>query len=184
MSNERERLAREWAEIKLAMPTGHLDADVIAAAEHILATTTDPLTMADVEWDHEKHYLAGAHLDASNRDAVMLGTWDDMIVVVDVPRESDKSNMSLLVRSTKNGVTPNGKRYRLVEDVEPEHPETLTTVEDYENAPTGTVVTRKGCEPWAKRDSDDWCITGGHKSRMDYHMADSKRDVLRWGWGE
>ena len=70
MSNERERLAREWAESKLAMPTGHLDADVIAAAEHIMATTT-PLSMADVEWDDEKHRGAGA-TDTNGRLWVML----------------------------------------------------------------------------------------------------------------
>ena len=59
MSNERERLAREWATSTL--PKG--DAKTMAAIEHILATTTEP-TMADVEWDWDKHLLAGATLEA------------------------------------------------------------------------------------------------------------------------
>lgn len=175
MSNQTARLAREWAKFTLTVPDGSPGSR--AAAEHIMATTTEP-TMADVEWDCDKHMLAGATLavDGATFEATMLTFEDGFISYV---TQSGERGMAFPER-----LTPNGKKYELREVTGDEHPETLTTVEDYENAPTGTVVTRKECEPWTKRDSDDWRVTGGPTSRMDYHMADSKRSVLRWGWGE
>lgn len=181
MSNERERLAREWAEIKLAMPTGHLDADVIAAAEHILATTTDPLTMADVEWDDEKHRLAGADWDGA--PIVMLDTAEDAtIYALEV---SGKSMWEIL----RSRLAPNGKRYRLVEVTGDEHPETLTTVEDYENAPAGTVVAaapryRSMPLPMMKEADGIWVMLKSARGRFNEHMAGTERRVLRKGWGE
>lgn len=170
MSNERERLAREWAEsVNPKMPNEY----VCAARDYILENTTPP-TMADIEWDDDKHYLAGA-TTPDDTECVMI--WSDLDLSGDIVCDDSAWRPDQL--------TPNGKKYELREVTDkPEHPETLTTVEDYENAPTGTVVTRKECEPWTKRDSDDWRVTGGPTSRMDYHMADSKRSVLRWGWGE
>lgn len=176
MSNERERLAREWATSTL--PKG--DAKTQAAIEHIMATTKEP-TMEGVEWDGDKHFLAGAILDTeeSEEEMVMCGYTRDGEIYVVEPDGEKRGYWPMPC-----DLTPNGKRYELREVTAPEHPETLTTVEDYEGAPIGTVVTRKGCEPWTKRDSEDWRVTGGPSSRMDYHMANSKRDVLRWGWGE
>lgn len=59
MNNNTKRLAREWAERIKAAPEGTYTPRAIAAAEHILATTTPP-TMAEVEWNNEEHHLAGA----------------------------------------------------------------------------------------------------------------------------
>lgn len=50
MSNETERLAREWAEKIKSVPVINYGIQANAAAEHILATIA-PLTMADVDWD-------------------------------------------------------------------------------------------------------------------------------------
>lgn len=64
----------------------------------------------------------------------------------------------------------------------PEHPETLTTVEDYENAPEGTVVAKNGWLPWVKTRSNRWedkNIAVGNREQ-----SGDKRRVLRWGWGE
>lgn len=169
--NNQEKLAREWAESKLAMPTGHLDADVIAAANHILATTTKP-TMADVEWDDEKHRLAGA--TTINGDSVAM-LWHDDIdtdhIITDFGEYS------------RNYLTPNGKRYKLVEiSDEPEHPETLETLEDYENAPQGTIVALADSPPWSKTPSGGWRQAGDYRTSPE--MVGVKRKMLRWGWGE
>lgn len=59
MNNNTERLARKWAERIMATPEREYAPSTIAAAEHILATTTPP-TMADVEWDDDEHYFAEA----------------------------------------------------------------------------------------------------------------------------
>lgn len=187
MSNERERLARQWAESKLAMPTGHLDADVIAAAEHILATTTEP-TMADVEWDGDKHFLAGATLDTeeSAEEMVMCGfTRDGEIYVVEPNPGRGKRGYWPM----PGDLTPNGKKYELVEVTGDEHPETLTTLEDYEDAPAGTIVaaaSRHGSMPFPMMKGSDeiWVMMKSVKGRFNYHMAGDKRQVLRWGWGE
>ena len=84
-------------------------------------------------------------------------------------------------------LTPTGKRYKLVDITdkpepgpEPEHPKTLHTVEDFENAPSGTIVTRvsqlpvtKFCGEWRSLFSND----------TPTRMADlGPWEVLRWGW--
>ena len=171
MRSEQERLAREWAESKLAMPTGHLDADVLAAAEHILATTTPP-SMADVEWDDEKHHLAGA-TTIKGGSVVML--WHDDIDTGNIITDTGEWPRELL--------TPNGKRYKLVEITdEPEHPDVLETVEDYEDAPQGTIVALADSPPWSKTPSGGWRQAGDYRTSPE--MVGVKRKMLRWGWGE
>ena len=166
MSNERERLAREWAEnLNTAWQTEY----VRAALDHILATTTEP-TMADVEWD-EKYHLAGATTPAGH-DAVMM--WCD--------EESTGHIITDLGEWRPDQLTPNGKRYKLVEVTGGEHPETLTTVEDYKNAPVGTVVEGEGKLPWTRLEYV-WKETAGDVQN-DVGMAGTERRVLRWGWGE
>ena len=85
--------------------------------------------------------------------------------------------------------TPNGKRYKLVEVTVDEHPETLTTLEDYEDAPAGTIVaaaSRRGSKPFPMMKGSDeiWVMMKSVKGRFNYYMAGDKRQVLRWGWGE
>lgn len=178
MHNEQERLAREWAERIKSVPPEYHDQIHHAAADHILATTS-PLTMADVEWDHEKYHLAGAYLNTTNRNAVMIGTWDDQIVTVDVPRESSIPLMSMV---TRDGVTPDGKRYELREITEPEHPEVLSTVEDYEDAPEGTIVSMQGSAAVWVKSRGEW-RRGDYDTRPSELMENIARTVLRWGWG-
>lgn len=175
MSNERERLARQWATSTL--PRG--DAKTLAAIEHILATTTEP-TMAGVKWEHEKHHLAGA-TTLAGFDAVMM--WCD---------EEDTGHIITdLGEWRPDQLTPNGKRYELREVTdkpaqadEPEYPETLTTEDDYENAPDGTIVAAPGWRtlPLLKRDGV-W-----HRDGLIFESGelvdDRTNEVLRWGWGE
>lgn len=184
MSNETARLARQLAE---GANPDNLTDTAKAARERILATT-DPLTMADVVWDDEKHHLAGATLPGGG-EVVMV--WPDV------------HNPDLII--TKEGewarkeLTPNGKRYELREVTDeptqatvsldenagadqPEHPTTLETLEDYANAPAGTVVAEPLYFAWQKDHFGDWRTV---KTRLtSREMAGRKRQVLRWGWGK
>ena len=178
-------MARQWAERKKAQAKRHLEdagyfprEDTMAAIEHIMATTTEP-TMADVEWDDEKHHLAGATLP-SGYEVVMFWAEDDYII-------TDQESWS------RDCLTPNGKQYELVEvtdrpeasdeqDQQPAHPEVLETVEDYENAPAGTVVATPQGSAWTQGPDGNWWQGAGWKT--DSEMSGIKRQVLRYGWGE
>lgn len=187
---DREKLAREWAVSVTqteSISPGFTHKDMLAAAEYILDTTTPP-TMADVEWDDKEHYLAGAvcEVEGAREVVVMVSPRHDGQILC-LNAEVSGAWLTPL----PSDLTPNGKRYELREVTvssnetvgsdQPDHPEVLTTVEDYQNAPEGTVVAHKDCRPWTKDKFGDWLLARGTNSRMNYHMADSKRTVLRWG---
>ena len=178
--NKQEKLAREWAEknypewVKVA--EGTLAADLLekarAAAEYILAHTT-PETMEGVEWDDEKHHLAGA--TTPRGDVVMMWPDEDAGDIV-----TSRSSWR------REQLTPNGKRYKLVEVTEPDHPEVLKTVKDYANAPEGTLAASSHGEGYFHNETmsrwesthGDWKNYGEMES-----SSHSGRTVLRWGWG-
>lgn len=176
-----EKLARQWAERKRKQVQRHLEdagyfprEDTMAAIEHILATTTPP-TMADVEWDHDKYHLHGATTPKGD-EVVML--WHDDIDTDHIITDQESWSRDCL--------TPNGKRYELREVGEPEqpeHPATLVTLEDYENAPEGTIVASKDYFPYAKLRRGYW-EHPRYIPRTDASMADTPRKVIRWGCGE
>ena len=173
MSNETARLAREWAESR---NPNSLTGAAKAAREHIMATT-DPLTMADVEWNDEKHYLAGA-VDADGHEVVMLDKLHGNIRVCDV----DQMGLGRPVLESPKTITPNGKRYELREigaQEEPARPATLVTEQDYENAPVGTVVAEPGRPALTKTHGGEWHRYGGWFTSDE--MAGTERQVLRWG---
>ena len=168
MNNNTERLAREWAEKIKAIPRADRRTDVTAAMEYILANTTPP-TMADVEWDDDEHHLAGATTH-TGFDVVMMRYDVDIDLIV-----TDEGNLPC------SWLTPNGKRYELREIKEPEHPEMLTTVEDYENAPSGTIVASNICPPYMKYELDSWTDNFG-TTVSDEELVGGPTTVLRWGW--
>ena len=178
--NKQEKLAREWAEknypelVKAA--EGTLATDLLekarAAAEYILAHTT-PSTMADVEWDDEKHYLAGA--TTPRGDVVMMWPNEDTGDIV-----TDKGAWR------RDRLPPNGKRYKLVEVTGPNHPEVLKTVKDYANAPEGTLAASSHGEGYFHNETmSRWESTHGDwKNYVEMESSShSGRTVLRWGWG-
>lgn len=173
MSNETARLARQLAEHVKAVD--YTSPEIVATAEHILATTT-PLTMADVDWDDEKHDLAGA-TDGDGDAVVMCGeNADDEINVIVLWDHHTYS-------APKSELTPNGKRYELREVTDkPAHPATLVTEQDYENAPAGTVVAEPGSHAWTKEVTGEW--RKGRSWLTNSDMADTERQVLREGWGK
>ena len=172
--DNQERLARQWAEKYLRYADESDSAELYAAAQIIKANTTKP-TMADVEWSDEKHFLAEA-TDGDGDAVVMCG-------------ENAEGEISVIVlwdhlnySTPKGQLTPNGKSYKLVEVTADEHPETLSTVEDYEDAPQGTIVALADSPPWSKTPSGGWRQAGDYRTSPE--MVGAKRKMLRWGWGE
>lgn len=167
MSDERERLARQWAERIKSVPELRYDLDANAAADFILEHTSPP-TMADVEWDDDKHYLAGA--TGPFGDEVVMMWYDDATDHISTNGEE----------WPRDRLTPNGKRYELHEVTnKTEHPKTLATEEDYANAPVDTVVACNGHAPYTKN-AGAWADNYGN-SYSNEVMAAVRREVLRWG---
>ena len=180
MSNETARLARQLAEHVMAVD--YTSPEIVATAERILATTT-PLTMADITWDDEKHHLAGATMkraySGSSVEVVMQFARND--VFIDYTTLGGKHGMA-----ERRDLTPNGKKYELREvgaPEQPEHPETLVTEQDYENAPEGTVVDIDGTV--ALRGACYWFLANEniiYSAEDMFHLGEG--DVIRWGWGK
>lgn len=175
---EQEKLARQWAKYYLenwtdiqinGKPSERLK-EAKAAVEFIL-DHTEPETMADIVWDDEKHYLAGC--TSPYGSMVMLRPQGANMIVHDL-------NSDLTEVFDSDDLAPNGKRYELREMGEPEHPATLKTQADYENAPSGTIVAEPGWPAWTRTFSGKW-INGGSLCDSG-SMSGTKRDVLRWGW--
>ena len=168
-------MIRGWAESVVSAPVGSREEAEVLAAEHIL-TTTAPPTMADIEWDDDKHYLAGA-TTPDDTDCVMI--WSDLDLSGDIVCDDSAWRPDQL--------TPNGKHYKLVEVTGDEHPETLTTWEDFFNAPEGTVVSSPGAVPAMKNRDGRWRAVGITTPLTSGSLAlgaESPATVLRWGWGE
>ena len=182
MSNE--KLAREWAKtIRDAVdqnPT-KFNEKARAAADYILANVPEP-TMADVEWSDEKHHLAGATMKRafSESSVEVVMQFDRNDVFIDYTTLGGEHGMV-----ERRDLTPNGKKYELREVTGDDHPETLTTVEDYENAPEGTIVASDGylSTPLVKR-YGKWCRDRIEFTAEDLDAVAEQLRVLRWGWGE
>ena len=172
LDDNQKRLARQWAERIKSAPREYHDEMHHAVADFVLAHTK-PETMKDVEWDDEEHFLAHAVSSTRNKPVVMLDKTGGMITAIDMDSHS-------VIRSTPNGITPTGKRYKLVQV--PDHPDALTTVEDYESAPIGTVVASPRFSAWTKNRSDEWIC--GMALWKTSEMAGITHTVLRWGNGD
>lgn len=181
--NNQEKLAREWAErAKNFEVSSH---EQQAAAKFILAHTT-PSTMAGVEWVHADHHMAGAYWEGDIPvvmiDPVDGGKTTVMTVEEESTHEADDSDL-----------TPNGKRYKLVEagatvsqdenvtDDQRDHPEVLVSVFDFRDAPVGTVVEQDHTYIWQKQDEDLWESIDAIYGDVDMACAEGPCRVLRWG---
>lgn len=187
-----ERLARGWAEKYLKWNACEDSPELYAAAELVLARTK-PQTMAEIGWRTSEHYLAGAvGLDGS--EVVMLGLEGGHIRVCDV----DDMHLDFMqVLECPSYLTPNGKRYELrevtvssgekVADDQEEHPKWLRDLEDYDDAPTFTIICAPGDAPGIKRTDGRWSFVG-----IDIHFnaidivegGGAPMQVLRWGRGK
>lgn len=111
----RDQLARQWAkyysenwpEVRSTASPRSFFEGAKAAVEFILDhTTPEPETMADVDWDDEKHYLAGCMSPYGSM--VMLRPQGANMIVHDL-------NSDLTEVFDRDDLTPNGKRYELRE---------------------------------------------------------------------
>lgn len=128
----REQLAREWAEGFSRDVTSVTYEHVQAAIDFILEST-EPQTMADVAWawNSEKHFLLGVtdgHEDLVALDMQRLVEGDPVeLLVCDIDGSDGVS------RRDPAEITPNGKRYRLVEETD--NPKVLkhprSSIDDY-----------------------------------------------------
>lgn len=217
---DREKLARQWAESRQQFD--NRSERERAAADYILDNIEPqtPPTMADVEWDDEKHAGLGVQVPNGN-NRVLISMDTPSLWLTALP---DFTDFLLFPRGS---LTPNRKRYELREvgkgepdvrraialvgelardhnlhsltdyklartmnevldalaDEKPDHPEVLTTLEDYKNASEGTIVSNGGMRIWAKRSSNDWITVRTAHARLDGHMANIERHILRWGDG-
>ncbi|HCD1917623.1 TPA: hypothetical protein NBI62_000850 [Corynebacterium striatum] len=62
-------------------------------------------------------------------------------------------------------------------------PVELTTVEDFENAPEGTIVTKPKGDAYQKDYAERWESINDVHTSLDMAATGPWR-ILRWGWGE
>ena len=108
MSNNTERLARQWAEWSKSCEVS--SPEIQAAANFILANTTPP-TMAEVEWDDDKHYLAEAEHPEYGK-VIMFGK-NFFFGHIRIMRTKEKG--ALWIFAEPESLTLTGKRYTLTE---------------------------------------------------------------------
>lgn len=130
---EKHKLARQWAEKFKADAIYVATMGELAAAADVILEHVSPLTMEGVEWDDNIHRGLGA-VDDAGQEWVMLQDDGPYISLIGLDLNP--------VGAKREELTPNGKRYELREIKEPGHPKVLETVEDYQNAPEGTIIAR------------------------------------------
>lgn len=101
------QLARQWAErnknYEVSSP------EIQAAADFILANTTPP-TMAEVEWDDDKHYLAEAHSISGLKVVMLHRVTDSQILCLG---RGDVTHWTYYCNP--EDLTPTGRKYELKE---------------------------------------------------------------------
>lgn len=182
MSKDLKAAARRWAyEYMLCnfeIPE-HAQDDEYMAAKYITQCLAPP-TMEGLQWDRDRHFLAGA--TDGEYDYVMISPYrhDEESFLEIATIDCGSSNLMMI---DAHSLTPNGKKFELVEVTGDEHPETLRTLADYGEAPVGTIVALDGCPPRMKIEPYGWLDTSGGTC-SDEGLAGTPRKVLRWGRGE
>ena len=183
-NNTDAQIAREWERraVDSAENAQPVSRGALAAARHILATTTPP-TMVDVEWDDDAHAgLCAEHptygevrmLEADTGGAIRIFYVEEGLF----RRQWVLPANLTPIPGTKIDLTP---RREPEPESTPDHPAVLTTEEDYESAPTGTIVASDPSYPWGKYGSGFWRNGGGDEIETSSVMAHLARRVLRWG---
>lgn len=102
------QLARQWAERNKTCEAS--SPEIQAAASFILANTPTP-SMAEVEWDDDKHYLAEAEHPEYGK-VIMLNRPPMSGVVITIFK---RDGVVYSPRVIPQNLTPTGKRYTLTE---------------------------------------------------------------------
>lgn len=167
--------ARVWAERALSSASW-VERE---AAKALLDLLPEP-TLDEIGWDWDTHHMAGA-TTRDGDEVVML--WQDV----------DETEQIICDDSAwaPDCLTPNGKRYELrevavssnenVRPNQPEHPRVLETQQDFEDAPEGTIVTKRGCGPGVLLENGMWVTTSAEYPSEGMTIT-APYTVLRWGW--
>lgn len=124
---------RRWANWIKTSPHSNCGPGELAVADFVL-TNTNPATMEDIDCNDEENRGAGATDTITGKTWVMIQDIGDQITCIDF----DMNIRSILASE----LIPNEKKYMIVEISDnPEHPETLYTVEGYEE----TCYGHQGC---------------------------------------
>lgn len=177
-----EVLAKEWAKLTIAQSgEGELFEDGELAAAKILNETLNLRTLASAPFES----LIGA-VSASGSEYIVLAESAPGVAICFLP-----SNGGIYTISTMD-LYSNGKKYEPVEDGatvsqgenvggdQPEHPKILTSLSEYSNAPSGTIVFASDSLPFVRMRNADWS-TGVSQYSVE-HIAGISRKVARWGW--
>lgn len=177
-----EVLAKEWAKLTIAQSgEGELFEDGELAAAKILNETLNLRTLASVPFEP----LIGA-VSASGSEYIVLAENAPGVAIC-----FRLSNGRIYTISTMD-LYSNGKKYTPVEDgatVSPNekvegdqqgHSKILTSLSEYSNAPSGTIVFASDSLPLVKMRNGDW--TTGVSQYPVSHIAGISRKVARWGW--
>lgn len=169
MQTEDYKEVREWARQVMDNP-GYTSPFMQTVAKTMLELLPSQ-TIADTGFDFDEHHLAGA-TTRDGDEVVML--WQDV----------DETEQIICDDSAwaPDCLAPNGKQYELREISEPDHPETLTTAEDYADAPVGTIAAPNQCSPYMKYGLIRWKDMSDD-TFSDEDMSGAALKVLRWGWG-
>ena len=62
-------------------------------------------------------------------------------------------------------------------------PVELTTAEDFDNAPEGTIVADSFVNSYQKADTDEWVSVNDELTDKEMKFSGPWK-ILRWGWGE
>lgn len=175
MSKEKEQVARDWALHRASINGVAHDPTLDAVADTIIRLTTE-LTMRDIEWNPDRHRGFGA-VDKGGFEWVMLESLGVARIICVAPDFSNTCQIQ------SRDLTPNGKRYRLVEETN--NPKVLKSESDYELAPVGTVVCKSGSrQVFVKSIDGRWEYGGLGYTNRETAEHGIERTVLRWGHGE
>lgn len=165
------REARAWAR-------GDHPAGREVAAKLLLQLTEEP-SLENVEWDDKEHFLLGV-LDTDGDDGVLVASTEYGTFDVYYPLYKGILTMA------SSCLRPNGRKYRITDEEDSAkagegHPEELSTVSDYENAPAGTIVALSTFTPWTKMSDGKW-ESGTSRVDSDDLRFSGPHKVLRWEW--
>lgn len=158
-------IARRWAQI--AREDARLSTQ--EAAKALLALLPEP-TLAEIGWDWDTHHMAGA-ITPQEEEVVML--WFD-----------DDANLVICAESAwrPDELTPTGRRYKLAAlNKQTAHTWYLTTAEEAEDVPEGTIIAKPGSEPYLMDDDLGWITPSGAYTH-EHVVENLPWCVLRWGW--
>ncbi|UBI10018.1 hypothetical protein LA324_05255 [Corynebacterium coyleae] len=171
MDKEEQLLAREWAEgVNLDYDTK----ECLAARKFILENVPER-TMEDIEWSKEEHHLRIAKILSSDSTVLMLSP------SVGLDHIWCLSKKGYVYKIRLDELVPGNKKYSLWSDRE--DLDFLKSVEDYRNAPIGTVVATDTGDPWIKNSRGYWEGISFVEDSKKMSEGVSRR-VLRWGWRE